>query len=505
MSGRMVRMVAAAPLFAVVVMIALGSGGAAGGRASALPDTLKTEPVPIRIDLDKAVAIKIPDRADLKAMEFKTSDNRSGWAVKIPGGRPIATPAYADGMIFVGGGYGSYEFYAFDAATGKKVWSIKTADDGPSAAVVEDGYVAFNTESCTVIVVQARTGKLVWQEWLGDPLMSQPAIANGRLYIAHPNSSRSQQGNNVDITPQQDDKPTSHNMLCADLKTGKHIWSRGITSDVISAPVADSGKLFFTCFDGTSYCLDAATGSLVWKKENAGTSAPIIVDGQVMMTTKEDREGQVYEGILRIGVEHGVRRDSAMLAPGEAGYLEKNRGGGVGLQADDVAKLDQSVGFSTAPSSAGLAMANDHIGVNTVAGGWAYQGSRATYSRGQIMNAQGRYINNVASADGKVSWRAEAVGKGVAETPQLFAPPSVGGNNLYLCTVQGHIASVRQKDGHTNFMYNTGHPATFQPALAGGNMYVGTADGWIICLKTGERDADGWYAWGGNAQHNKKN
>ncbi len=41
------------------------------------------------------------------------------------------------------------------------------------------------------------------------------------------------------------------------------------------------------------------------------------------------------------------------------------------------------------------------------------------------------------------------------------------------------------------------------PALAKGNVYAGTSDGRLICLKTGNKDADGWYAWGGNAQHNK--
>ena len=46
-------------------------------------------------------------------------------------------------------------------------------------------------------------------------------------------------------------------------------------------------------------------------------------------------------------------------------------------------------------------------------------------------------------------------------------------------------------------------PITFQPALAKGNVYAGTSDGRLICLKTGNDDADGWYAWGGNAQHNK--
>src|SRR2546427_10794324 len=45
-----------------------------------------------------------------------------GWKVVIPGGRPLATPAVVGGQVFVGGGFGSFEFYAFDAMTGKLNW-----------------------------------------------------------------------------------------------------------------------------------------------------------------------------------------------------------------------------------------------------------------------------------------------------------------------------------------------------------------------------------------------
>ena len=156
-------------------------------------------PAEVQINLDKALEVKIPEpAAALRATPFKTPDGKSGWVIRIPGGHAIATPAYSDGMIFVGGGYGSHEFYAFDGQTGAVVWRAKTSDDGPSAAVVENGYVAFNTESCTVVVCQAKTGKVVWQEWLGDPLMSQPAISNGRLYIAYPGGQRGHNQAKVD-------------------------------------------------------------------------------------------------------------------------------------------------------------------------------------------------------------------------------------------------------------------------------------------------------------------
>src|SRR5262249_22084711 len=107
---------------------------------------------------------------------FATPDGRiTGWKTTIPGRRPLATPAVADGKVFLGGGFGSHEFYALDADTGALAWQYHTKDDGPTAAVVAGGLVAFNTESCELEVLTV-AGQPVWKKWLGDPLMSMPAI-----------------------------------------------------------------------------------------------------------------------------------------------------------------------------------------------------------------------------------------------------------------------------------------------------------------------------------------
>ncbi len=110
----------------------------------------------------------------------------TGWRVKLETGRAVPTPAVARGRVFVGGGFGSYDFYAFDAPTGAQVWHLGTADDGPTAAVSAEGLVIFNTESCTLEVVEAGSGQLVWGKWLGDPLLAQPAVMNGRVFMVYP-------------------------------------------------------------------------------------------------------------------------------------------------------------------------------------------------------------------------------------------------------------------------------------------------------------------------------
>jgi hypothetical protein len=238
-------------------------------------------------------------------------------------------------------------------------------------------------------------------------------------------------------------------------------------------------------------------------KANAATSAPVIAYGQLYETRKAQAGKDTVEGLARVDANKGEARDKDLIAKSKAEYLKEGNGGGVALSSADVTSLDSAVGFSAAPSSAQLAKANGAVGVNSVAGAWAYQGSRAAVSKGQILNAQGNYINSVRASDGKQSWQAEVVGNHAAPGGQVFSPPAVGHDYLYLAGAAGYLVSVRQSDGGVGFSYALKAPIAFQPALAKGNVYAGTSDGRLICLKTGNKDADGWYAWGGNAQHNK--
>src|SRR3974377_1170210 len=105
------------------------------------------------------------------AVPFQSPDGRfERWKLRIPGGHPLATPAVVGDRIFLGGGFGSYEFYAFDARDGRLAWQYQTSDDGPTAAAVAEGHVVFNTECCELEVLTV-DGAPVWKKWLGDPLM----------------------------------------------------------------------------------------------------------------------------------------------------------------------------------------------------------------------------------------------------------------------------------------------------------------------------------------------
>src|SRR5262249_38972194 len=138
-------------------------------------------------------------------------------------------------------------------------------------AVVEDGYVGFNTESCELEILTI-AGKPVWKKWLGDPLMSMPAIAKGRVYMAYPDSKGDQQ----------------HYLVCFDVRDGKEHWKRPIAGDIITAPVIADDRVYLATLEGTLSCFEQLNGELVWSEKKNATSSPVVWKGHCYFSQREE-------------------------------------------------------------------------------------------------------------------------------------------------------------------------------------------------------------------------
>lgn len=169
----------------------------------------------------------------------------SGWRVRLTPRRGVPTPAVVGGTVLFGGGFGSHEIYAVDAATGQPRWQYRTRDDGPTAASELDGVALFNTESCTLLAVDAATGTPLWEKWLGDPLLAQPAAAGDQVLMAYPRFG-------------------SHWLAAFDLRSGAQRWEVRLGHDVITAPVISNGKAYVSTYDGSVTCIDALSGQIHW-------------------------------------------------------------------------------------------------------------------------------------------------------------------------------------------------------------------------------------------------
>lgn len=415
-------------------------------------------------------------------------NGHKAWKITIAGNRPLATVAYEDGLIFLGGGYGSYEFYALDAETGKIIWRFKTGDDGPTAAVVKNGYVIFNTESCIIYVLKAKTGEKVWEKWLGDPLMSQPAVDEENVFMAYP-------GNDG-----------SHYLACMKLKTCKDIWNAKIAGDLISAPVIYRGSVYITCFDGTVYRYDKTNGKLIWSVKKNATCAPTIYNDRIFVSMREAQQVgkdtvKQYEGIASLDNNTGNLQQRELWAKRAAEYLVYGR---PSAKTRQQAELDASVRFSSPPGSAKINQAMENIGQGSVVGCWAYQGSRPIVRDKYAYNAMDNEVQGIDIETGKVRW-SQKYDKLAEEGygGRVFTPPSYANSKLFIGAGNGEIFCLRDDNGKLIWKEKVDGAISFQPAIAKGYVFVSCDNGNLYGIKTGDKNDDGWYMWGGNAEHNK--
>jgi outer membrane protein assembly factor BamB len=424
-------------------------------------------------------------------VSFSAAEGRlRGWRVAIPGRRPLATPAVVDGRVFLGGGFGSYDFFAFDADTGAVAWQYQTTDDGPTAAAVHDGYVAFNTECCELEVLTV-DGVRAWKVWLGDPLMSMPAIDRGRVFIAYPDSKGDRR----------------HYLGCFDLATDRQHWRQPIAGEIITAPVLADGHIHFATLDGTLACVRQDDGVPVWQEPRNATSSPVVWEGQCYFSQREEvPEGggvQQTEHLAARGMRDAAYRRYRGSSR-KADYLDilKRQRRSPRYAASDLA--DAGVGFSHSKGDAKLDMAMKNLGHAHVHGIWAYQGSKPFVSRGRLYAAHGDAVRCADPHSEEVFWTrtigAAAEGAELLDSP--LTPPATVNGKLFFGTVRGELLCLSAATGEELWRAEVGEPIVFQPAVARGRVYAGTEAGSLICLETGDPGDDGWLMWGADSTHN---
>ena len=409
---------------------------------------------------------------------------RLGWRIRLPGARPLATPAVAGGQVFLGGGFGSHEFYAFSARDGQVRWKIGTRDDGPTAATVAGEYVAFNTESCTVFVVDARSGRVLWETWLGDPLMAQTAIRGTMLFAVHPDQNR------------------QHWLAGFDLSSGSLRWRSELVADVISAPIVADGSIFAATLDGTLYRFDAETGAKVWAMPQAATSAPWIHRGRVYISLREEEEAAgsrfATEGYDTVSMTAGVRAARKASSRRRAEYLKYEKA----AQDRLYSALEASVGFSTPPSTAKLHLAAEHLGVGHVASVWAYQGSRPEVFDDGIFGVLDDVVHCLDVGTKKPLWRVQVESGAEKSAHRALSPPAVTDTHLYVTSSFGDLFVLDRRTGEEIWSLNLGVPIVSQPAVAEGKVFLGTAEGTLYAFETEEPGGGSWSMWGGGPGHN---
>jgi outer membrane protein assembly factor BamB len=284
------------------------------------------------------------------------------------------------------------------------------------------------------------------------------------------------------------------------LKTGKILWQRWIDSDVMTAPVAVDKELYATSFAGVVYKFAQADGAILSAVRARATSAPVVVGAEVYFTRRADAGKSAKEAVNTVS-----RADNnAVLAAGkprEAAYLDQNVQRGAAL-AGAAQALDAGNGFEAgAPQAANPQAALFNIGQGNVCTMQAFQGSRVLHLGGRNYNCMGDEVVCTDPASGREVWKYKLEGDLKKDGGFLGAPPAAAGGHLVLATLKGDVIRLDPQTGKVVKSWSTGSPTRFQPAVDGGRVYVGTQDGKLICVDTGDPSLTGWPCWGGNPAH----
>jgi outer membrane protein assembly factor BamB len=150
------------------------------------PSSRKSFVTPIVIELEGRDVAIMPGAEWVHAYDPLTGEEL--WNFKYPGYSNVPRPLYAHGLLYVGTGYDTPEFWAFRPGgagdiSENVVWKAnKQAPARPSAIIVGDElYMVSDTGLLTC--VDAQTGQKRYTKRLGGNFSGSPIYADGRLYF----------------------------------------------------------------------------------------------------------------------------------------------------------------------------------------------------------------------------------------------------------------------------------------------------------------------------------
>jgi outer membrane protein assembly factor BamB len=409
-----------------------------------------------------------------------------GFEIELPSGAPIPSPAVHQGVLVTSGGFHSREVHGFDAQTGAPLWSIGLSDDGPSTPACAQGVCVWNTESCTIFAVEVRTGKLLWSHYLGDPQLSAPAIGGERVFTVYPARAEAQPPG------------ASHVLAAFELRTGKLLWQRWIDGDAISAPVSAEGEVHVSSMAGTLYRFRESDGEILAARRVRATSAPTVAEGEVYYAKRaEDGGAKPEESLVR---EHkAALRPRLESARKRAPYLDPAVQRRSAL-ASKGKQLDASNGFASgAPESAKAGLAEANIGQASVATLQAFQGSRILKQGKLGVATMGDEVVATDTESGRPLWKEKLSGDLAGSGGFLAAPPVAAGGRVLVGTLHGELRLLDAASGKLERSFAAGAPIRSQPVVEGGWIYVGSDDGRVIGIRTGDATLTGWPQWGRDA------
>ncbi|HLX84728.1 MAG TPA: PQQ-binding-like beta-propeller repeat protein [Terriglobales bacterium] len=301
------------------------------------------------------------------------------WAFKA-GGPIVASPAIADGVVYIGAMDG--HLYALDQETGKEKWNFKSRMPIASSPAVTADALYFVSSAGSLAALDLKTGQPKWVSGMEyerkfeaknlhgypsaaqtipdawDIFTSSPAAANGKVYFGSGDGNvyavdaqtgmllwKFQTKDVVHSSPAVVDNTVyigswDSYLYALDADTGLEKWSFKSGEDNTihnqvgfqSSPAVVDGTVYIGCRDAHVYALDAATGRKKWDYPTAKSwviGTPAVRDGMVYVGTSDSSRFMALDaknGRLRFNFNAGAYMFSSAALAGDLAYVGDHNG-----------------------------------------------------------------------------------------------------------------------------------------------------------------------------------
>ncbi len=319
------------------------------------------------------------------------------------------------------------------------LWSFKAGDEIKASPVVSGNIVVAGSMDGFVYALD-KNGKLLWKVGTGNGIEAPALILDDVVYI----------GNLTGV------------VFALNLTDGKEIWQYK-TEGQISGSVnwwksGNSIRLIVGSYDYNLHCIDAATGKNIWKYEsdNFINGAAACVNGTAIFG---GCDGFLHVVNIATGMAE-AKIDVATYVPGSA------------------------------PTAGGLVFVGDYDGGLSCASiaekkiVWKYTSektqlpfvaSAALPGDRVITGCRDKQVYCFSKADGKLIWKYNTGEK-------VDASPLVCQDKVLVANMRGDLILLKLSDGNPVSAYELGSPVFSNPAVSGGRVFTGAADGNIYCL-----------------------
>jgi outer membrane protein assembly factor BamB len=206
------------------------------------------------------------------------------------------SPVVVNGRLYAGSAvsqlHRTTEFFCLDAASGEPLW--RTPSDLPvwGSPAVDGDQVFFGTgngrltqsaeppekPTGALLCANAATGRLCWPPvHFSDAVFGQPAVDAERVYFG-----------------------TREGFCYAlDRRDGRRLWQADLGSPVVTRPALADGRLVLVASGGQIACLDAGSGQIVWTFDLARhtqTRPQLLASPLIVQEVEEKGRRLVYFG-----------------------------------------------------------------------------------------------------------------------------------------------------------------------------------------------------------------